>query len=705
MTLSDGQVRQLVESTSVASVAYQTCALIRELERINDEEFPQEAVRIRDVLICWPEFVLEELWKIHQASPHGADGPTAVRVRQLGRLLHELYSYIRYLTASSARQAPPAVQSALNQLTATYFPKSNGEPVCVIRPQWEYNLKYVPLGLRLKTIIAPAALDPDMALASAPGADLVGALWQWRRNRLPTKKQKDWPSAAPAQIAVLSFAGLDTHDSLLYPILAHELGHFIDFSHSPPLNRAPKLLSLAHISYSDVEAILQQKASHLMGRASEIWNEVVGGVAVCLRELLADLLALRMLGFGFFAAQSEFLKTVAAWPESLVTDSGYPGTKFRLWSITRHLLQDSFPGNIKKFLTSRPSHTLPTLNRYLDLWADRVKYGADLAAKPTVADPMKAPDAAAALRALQEAAVVNALDELVLVAEATIQNSLCSTLTDRFFDRVAALEHDLPPSMESESAYAFAEIMAAGWAYQLCMGEERELAHDTIGRQFEEYEKTCRLLMKAIELMPHAAVPKDKITIETASTESGAVLSKGHIAKRVRLPVTSEEHIGVVPLQLKAIEAASLDVRLGNWFVAMRRTKLRGVRLGDPSEEELLKRIGREETFVPDDKTFLIHPGDLVLGATLEFVSLPNDLMAFVEGKSRLGRLGLIVATASQVGPGFHGVVVLELANAGTVPLELSPGMPVAQLVFQKMTERLPNSASYRGRFYCQIKP
>jgi dCTP deaminase len=95
----------------------------------------------------------------------------------------------------------------------------------------------------------------------------------------------------------------------------------------------------------------------------------------------------------------------------------------------------------------------------------------------------------------------------------------------------------------------------------------------------------------------------------------------------------------------------------------------------------------------------------LALGVTQEFISLPNDVMAFVEGRSSLGRLGLFVATATQVAPGFHGVVVLELANAGTVPLELTPGIEIAQLVFQVMTHPVPSNKLYRGKYYCQIKP
>ena len=80
-----------------------------------------------------------------------------------------------------------------------------------------------------------------------------------------------------------------------------------------------------------------------------------------------------------------------------------------------------------------------------------------------------------------------------------------------------------------------------------------------------------------------------------------------------------------------------------------------------------------------------------------------NDLVAFVEGRSSLGRKGLSVATATHIAPGFHGVVVLELTNLGMVPLQLCPGMPVAQLVFVLLNS--PTDRPYRGRSYCQVRP
>ena len=608
---------------------------------------------------------------------------------------------------SAPSQAPPAVQAALNQLIKLHFPKTNGSPVCVIRPQWEYNLKYVPLTLQLRNLISPAVLDPDMELSVTGPADLADALWTWRKNRLRAEGQQNLPAESPRHLAVLSFAGLDTHDCLLYPLLAHELGHLVDYSFHPPLSLKGDITQRAHVTFSAVSDVLTSKAPELLLQATLLWSEVVTRVTVCVRELLADLLALRMMGFGFFAAQSEFLKTIAAWPEVLVTPSGYPGTKFRLWSILRHLLREDFPGNIRRFLTDNtplPSLGLQVVTDYVSEWESRVKYGRDLDSRPPPPDPTAAADVKQALDALAQKAVLETLESIVEVAKATIPDDKCASLSSSFFDRVARLERDLPPTPQQENPRCFAEIMTAGWAYQLCFGEEREAQKPTFKDQAEEHEKTCRLLLKSIELMPAA----DSVVEEPAPTdgsELGGVVSGGHIARRVRLPVSDQSHLGVVPLNPSAIQAASLDVHLGNWFVAMRRTRLRSVPLGEPAAEWLLETTGSEEIFIPHDKTFLIHPGDLVLGSTLEFVSLPGDLTAFVEGKSGMGRMGLIIATASQVAPGFHGVVVLELANAGTVPLELKPGMPVAQLVFQTMSESLSGTQLYRGRFYCQIKP
>jgi dCTP deaminase len=614
------------------------------------------------------------------------------------------------LTASSPRQAPPAVQSALDHLLGLHFPTANGRAVCIVRPQWTYNLSYVNLSAMLRNLIAPAALDPNMTLPATTAVEIPGALWTWRRDKLSADEQKTVAPNVADHVAILSFAGLDTHDALLYPILAHELGHFIDYSFTPPLNLDTSINQKGAIAFAKVVAVLTAKATGVpAGVANQIWNDVVGRVNTCVRELLADLLAIRMMGFGFFAAQTELLKTISPWPdpEPLVTGSGYPSTKFRVWSMLRHLLSADFPGNIRAFFAANVTPAtldLTPLTHYLSEWETLAMFGTDLNGKPIPVDPNSQPDVTTALDALTANAVLNAYDVIVDVAKTAIPDANAAHLTTQFFERVERLKVDLPPTVQTERKDSFAEIMAAGWAYELTYGEEREHHKTDLQAQFKEYQKTCQLLMKGVELIPDSDTSSVQLSA-TNEKEVGTVLSRAHMGNRLQLPVADERHLGLIPITAKTIEAASADLRLGNWFVALRRTRLPGVRLGQDGSDERLARIGREETFVATGKPYLIHPGDLILGATLEFVALPPDLMAFVEGKSKWGRLGLIVATASQVAPGFHGVIVLELANAGTVPLELIPGTPIAQMVFQRMSQRLPDEDLYRGKFYCQIKP
>ncbi|MCC7537471.1 MAG: dCTP deaminase [Deltaproteobacteria bacterium] len=184
------------------------------------------------------------------------------------------------------------------------------------------------------------------------------------------------------------------------------------------------------------------------------------------------------------------------------------------------------------------------------------------------------------------------------------------------------------------------------------------------------------------------------------------VLSAAEIERRHGLAVGNPLRLSVIPWSKGSVQAASLDVHLGNWFAVPRRTRLASVDLSDPGGMAWAETAGRERLFVRSGEKFVLHPGDCVLGTTREFVALPNDVMAFVEGRSGIGRMGVVVATATQVAPGFHGVIVLELANIGTVPVQVKPEMGIAQLVFAH-TLMAPGDRArgYRGRFHCQIYP
>lgn len=725
------QINKLVASPSLGTVTYQAWALIQELKKLTDEEYPSQACHIRDVFLCFAEYILEQLLGLYDPqTPLKVKGPAGLqRLRVFAEALQELYSNIRYLWASSPRQSPPSLQVALAQLVHLHFPKFNGEPLCVVRPQWKYNLKYVPLSWQLKQLIAPGVLDPSQENGIRSKEDILPVLWKRWRNNLSKEEQKCIPPAHPKQLAVLSFAGLDTQDALLYPLLAHEIGHFIDHSYTPLLHRQPPLRKVTSIGMDDIYKILDEaREMARWNQAEELWEFLDRRVRICLQELIADLLATRMMGLSFFVSQSEFLKTQYAWSGARILPSGYPGIKFRLSVIFNHLTSGDSPGNVRTFLqkhaATKPELAKPLLN-FLHSWEKRL-------GGTKKATPKKAKFRAKGfwhsefqhrLNQFIESMIEGALPKLEVLVRKCIPDSNCTRLTPRFFDRIVKLEKELPPSFPHEEENCFAEIMSAAWAYQILYGEKREAQKRTLDERISEYHKTCRLIMKAVDLIPVLQSSQIKVKsrrrqeeekLEVTSTETslddrqwlvkGGVLGAPHIRRRLQLPIGDPAHLSVVPLNLEKIQAASLDVHLSNWFAIFRRTKLKRIQLTSRSDEDPYLPP-REEVFVPLGKSFLIHPGDLVLGATMEFLALPADLMAFVEGRSTLGRQGLLINTTVTIAPGFHGVVVLELANTGAVPLEVMPGMTIAQVMFQVLTEPLPEQQLYRGRYYCQIKP
>jgi len=132
----------------------------------------------------------------------------------------------------------------------------------------------------------------------------------------------------------------------------------------------------------------------------------------------------------------------------------------------------------------------------------------------------------------------------------------------------------------------------------------------------------------------------------------------------------------------RQIQPSSIDLRLGNTFLHF---KVEGKAFIDPTKDSLQDLMGTIE--VEDGKPFFLRPGEFVLGTTIETIKLPEDLVARVDGRSSLGRLGVIVhATAGYVDPGFCGQITLELSNINHVPIALYPGMRICQISFYTLT-------------------
>ncbi|WP_159805979.1 dCTP deaminase [Cellulomonas citrea] len=157
------------------------------------------------------------------------------------------------------------------------------------------------------------------------------------------------------------------------------------------------------------------------------------------------------------------------------------------------------------------------------------------------------------------------------------------------------------------------------------------------------------------------------------------------------------------PLDLAMVQPSSIDVRLDKFFRLFDNHRYQVI---DPAVEqpELTHLVE-----VPAGEPFVLHPGEFVLGSTYEQVTLPDDVAARLEGKSSLGRLGLLThSTAGFVDPGFSGHVTLELSNVATLPILLWPGMKVGQLCFFQLSspaEHPYGSSEYGSRYQGQRGP
>ncbi|GMA41174.1 dCTP deaminase [Mobilicoccus caccae] len=161
--------------------------------------------------------------------------------------------------------------------------------------------------------------------------------------------------------------------------------------------------------------------------------------------------------------------------------------------------------------------------------------------------------------------------------------------------------------------------------------------------------------------------------------------------------------VRLTPYDEGMVQPSSIDVRLDRYFRLFDNHKYPYI---DPAEEQPdLTRLVEVES----DDAFVLHPGEFVLGSTYETVCLPDDIAARVEGKSSLGRLGLLThATAGFVDPGFDGHVTLELSNVATLPIKLYPGMKIGQLCFFQLSspaEHPYGSPVYRSHYQGQRGP
>ena len=161
------------------------------------------------------------------------------------------------------------------------------------------------------------------------------------------------------------------------------------------------------------------------------------------------------------------------------------------------------------------------------------------------------------------------------------------------------------------------------------------------------------------------------------------------LSDKTILKMMDEGTLKISPIEEGQVQPASVDIRLGNTFSIVK---------DSPSGIITLENEIKYKTITTD--TYILLPNQFVLATTMEYFDLPNDLTAFVEGRSSLGRMGLFIQNAGWVDPGFKGEITLELYNANRCAIELKAGRRVGQLVFAKMDGEALNP--YNGKYQRQ---
>jgi dCTP deaminase len=304
-----------------------------------------------------------------------------------------------------------------------------------------------------------------------------------------------------------------------------------------------------------------------------------------------------------------------------------------------------------------------------------------------------------------------------------------ATLIDR-------LDHDIPPnalerSINDRAQVGLVEIINAAWFHRASLlspvlTQEGVLDENLIRQR----KRANRLTLKAIEFAGLAGDywkanrVKDYLPNEKQELTAVQKLPRGqdieeHGGKLVDVPqkgvISASEIVAymermnvaqrliVTPMfnPHESIGTSAIDVRLGNQFIVLKREAFPLLDVGRLETIDLDIERYQEKLIKPYGEKFILHPRQLVIGSTLEYVQLPPDLMCYVIGKSTWGRMGLIIATATKVDPGFRGCITLEIINEGEIPLVLYPGLSIAQLVLH----RTSGTDLYSGDYSCAIGP
>lgn len=460
---------------------------------------------------------------------------------------------------------------------------------------------------------------------------------------------------------------------------------------------------VAHLALRHLPALLPDVKPWLVDdkttKALRTREGLIPSAAVILKswveEIICDLRSVRRYGVAGLAAQADFLHAVGAANPRDEDHTTHPPLRLRL----QFMLNELGATNIG----SLP----PILDEVVEPWR--------------ASAPLSPPGDMRWATALWQIAEAHAAE--IHVAAAAVPGgaygarSRVTRVTTHRDRLVAGIPGSTPIAKPTQKDWA--DVLTAGWTARSRVMQKPSEAGDNPLAMLDD------LVGKAVDILHFAKLwtsaggeigpPPDTRTAATdlqtqepgeatdllgalGRGDAGAlgVLAEQELVRRTVAgidcdPDNQGEALIVTPLFPTAAKDVGLDVHLSNQFIVFRRSSTAAFSSIDDAQDprEMQELVERDW-----HRPFVLHPGELVLAATLEYMALPADLTAQVITRSSYGRLGLLSATAVQVHPFFAGCLTLELVNLGQMPLELTPGERIAQLVFQRVLPATPEQVS-----------
>lgn len=623
------------------------------------------------------------------------------RTKWITIALRKMAPMIRYADMAQLEDSPWGIVGRLQKFCDLLSPEQVLR--VILRPRWRYRYDHTLLNEELRRIVKDLHLDD--VLSDAP------------------------------QFVALSFPTSEKNNMLLSAVWAHELGHVLSAVYgkqgstlghqfaqrllTPDEGKIEKLTDL-WCQTDDIGALIlaaspTSRAEHRQAINQELKQQLSNWLSHWTEELVSDLFAINLFGpASTFAFHEICLRT-----QDLDTVTPrYPSPRQRLRIQIDELSNLGYLDPPAMIDSSSKERQL-ALELHKDVAAALEGLKA-IAHSP----PQQTPDRPA------ERFQAELVSELLDAAAEQISQEISELHLPAFYSAasmwrhipklVRLLDQHIPPNVPErpvgqEPPWDLPDILNAGWFHWLKQVPPcKDLGMATASSaNFDERRRTNQLVLKAIEAsefqfqycskFPVSQITQQELKQQTAGTPRphAAVLARNEIIQR--LDSKSPNRLVVTPLldRHHQIQPTGIDVRLGSAFIRPNRPRFTAI---DPVQEILRDQSTdhfHEYIYVPLGQKFVIHPGQTVLGCTLEYIAMPNDLMAQIVGRSSWGRLGLIITTAPTLIPGSKNAPTLELVNDGTAPIALYPGLRIGHLMLYTLTSEV----QYQGRYDFAIGP